>query len=99
MRFLGLSIVNIHRQLLACIHKFNRLIYIDDTGVGPETLDDQAADCSTEPTGFFKIPPHGETHDKDLKRKGCLEAATIRSKQGYPVQGAFHPDLIFDLSP
>jgi len=67
--FLELSIANIYRQFLGCIPKVNRLIEIHDTGVRPETLDDQAAGCSTEPTGFFKIPPHGESHD---------EAGTIR---------------------
>jgi hypothetical protein len=55
---------SIYRQFLGCIQKFNRLIQIDDTGVGSETLDDQAAGCSTEPAGFFKIPHHGESHDK-----------------------------------
>ena len=53
-----------HRQFLGCVHKFNRLIQIYDTGVRPETLDYQATGCATEPTGFFKIPSHGESHDK-----------------------------------
>ena len=44
--------------------KFNRLFQIDDTGVGTEALDDQAAGCGTEPAGFFKTPPQGESHDK-----------------------------------
>ena len=69
MRFLAMSIVPVCRQLLGCIHKFNRLVQIDDTGVRTETLDDQAAGRSAEPAGFFKISPHGKSHD---------DAGTIR---------------------
>jgi hypothetical protein len=37
--FLRRSIFFIYRQFLSCIHKCNRLIQIDYTDVGSETLD------------------------------------------------------------
>ena len=86
--FLGFSIVSIQRQFLGCIHKFNRLIQIDDAGVRPEPLDDQAAGCSSEPTGFFEIPPHGESHDK---------AGFLRAERRFAL--AVFPSPVFRVCP